>query len=186
MSKTVGESSRFHIFRGAAAKSLEESGVALARPSPAGPSKAGAARAQLAPIADRGNRTRVLFAGNGMSLVHLWYKSGFMLPRHTHDCDCLYLVVGGSLKLGTETLVTGDGFFVGSEVPYTYTAGERGVAVLEFRATAAFHTDLMVANPAFWDKLSETMRGRQAAWQDEREPPVDLHMLADADVLNGE
>ena len=30
---------------------------------------------------------------HGLSLGVVWFKSGFILPRHSHDCDCLYYPV---------------------------------------------------------------------------------------------
>jgi hypothetical protein len=159
---------RFKIFRGADAPGIEESGVERHRP--------GAAAAPenmmeaFAGLADPGYSHRVLFAAQGLSLLHLWFKSGFVLPRHSHDTDCLYFVLAGSLRIGTTDLQAGDGFFVGADVPYTYAAGERGVEVLEFRAAEAFYLDLMVKNAAFWSKLVDTMQDKQSVWPAEARP----------------
>ena len=40
----------------------------------------------------------------GFGLTHVWFKEGYALPLHSHDCDCLYYVIAGSLKMGTEEL----------------------------------------------------------------------------------
>jgi hypothetical protein len=119
---------------------------------------------------DAGHQLKVLFSVPGFSLVYVWFKSGFPLPRHTHNVDCLYYIVGGSLKLGSEELSTGDGFFIGKDVPYTYTPGERGVEVLEFRASNRFNIDVLAGNPAFWARAVETVRERRGAWESERQP----------------
>lgn len=124
----------------------------------------------LTGLADPGYCHRALFVGEGLSLLHLWFKSDFLLPRHSHDTDCLYFVVAGELRIGAEQLASGDGFFVGANVPYTYSAGERGVEVLEFRAAESFYLDLMTNNPAFWAKLKVAMAAKQASWPTEERP----------------
>ena len=48
-----------------------------------------------------GAQTLVLFkepGDEGMSLVYAWFKGGFVLPRHSHDADCLYYVIGGRCR----------------------------------------------------------------------------------------
>jgi hypothetical protein len=42
-----------------------------------------------------------------MSLCWAWFKSGYVLPRHSHNADCLYYVLGGSLRLGSVWLKAG-------------------------------------------------------------------------------
>ena len=44
----------------------------------------------------------------------------FPCPATVHNADCLYFIVAGSLRLGSEELGPGDGFFLGVDVPYTY------------------------------------------------------------------
>lgn len=86
-----------------------------------------------------GNVDAVLFRGDdGFSLVRAWFAPHYVLPRHSHDGDCLYLVVEGSLTMGAQTLVAGDGFFVPSDAPYAYEAGPEGVSVVEFRTRTSF------------------------------------------------
>jgi hypothetical protein len=119
---------------------------------------------------DAGHDLRVLFSAPGFSLVYAWFKSGFPLPLHTHDVDCLYYIVGGSLKLGHKELGRGDGFFIGSGVPYTYTPGPAGVEVLEFRASNHFNIKVMAEDPAFWEKAVETVRSQRPAWLNEARP----------------
>src|SRR3974377_2313112 len=45
---------------------------------------------------NEGQELRTLFAVPGFSLTYVWFKSGFPLPRHSHNVDCLYYIVGGS------------------------------------------------------------------------------------------
>jgi quercetin dioxygenase-like cupin family protein len=83
----------------------------------------------------------VLFKGagdDGFSLVQAWFGPHYVLPRHSHDGDCLYYVLSGSLKMGSQELQAGDGFFVPDGAPYGYEAGPDGVEVLEFRTRTSF------------------------------------------------
>jgi hypothetical protein len=129
----------------------------------------GAQRLQAAG-ADAGNELKLLFAIPGFSLTYVWFKSDFPLPRHSHDVDCLYYILGGSLMFGQEELRAGDGFFVAQDVPYTYKAGSAGVEVLEFRAADVFDIKVLANNPAFWDRAAETVRSRQSQWAREPRP----------------
>ncbi|MGJ3627380.1 cupin domain-containing protein [Sphingomonas sp. MMS24-JH45] len=74
----------------------------------------------------------------GMSLTYAWFKSGFPLPLHSHNADCLYYIIAGTLKLEREELGAGDGFFVGKDAPDQYKPGPTGVEVLEFRTADTF------------------------------------------------
>lgn len=117
-----------------------------------------------------GTTVKLLFEMPGLSLTHAWFKSGFPLPRHTHDVDCLYYIVAGSLRVGTETLAKGDGFFVGAGVPYHYVPGDDGVEVLEFRGSNSFDIKLLADNPAFWTKAVGTVNGNRESWASELPP----------------
>lgn len=129
----------------------------------------GAKQAIEAGIAE-GSELKVLFQMPGFSLVYAWFKSGYPLPRHTHNCDCLYYVISGSLSMGREELGPGDGFFVGKDVPYTYKPGNAGVEVLEFRATNAFDIKVLADNPLFWESAVKTARAQRSAWATEKPP----------------
>lgn len=119
---------------------------------------------------DEGQEVRLLFSMPGMSLTYAWFKSGFPLPLHTHNADCLYYIIAGSLKLGTEELSAGDGFFVGSNVPYTYRPGPHGVEVLEFRTADTFDIVFKGNTTAFWDKIVDGLRKERTGWQGQRKP----------------
>ncbi len=171
MTETSGKAAttRFAIFRAEAAVDFEEAGIMTpAEPTPI--EMAGAVEVIEAGYGD-GTRLKLLFSMPGISLTHVWFKSGFPLPRHSHDADCLYYIIAGSLRLGSEELGPGDGFFVGSDVPYHYTPGEAGVELLEFRTTNAFGIKLLANNPAFWAKAAETVRARKDIWREEVGPP---------------
>ena len=73
---------------------------------------------------------------HGISLVHVWFGANMPLFRHSHPRfgDCLYYIITGEVRLGSQVLGAGDGVFIPNEMPYKYTAGSEGVQLLEFRA----------------------------------------------------
>lgn len=118
-----------------------------------------------------GTQVKLLFSRPGFSLTWVWFKSGFPLPRHSHNADCTYFIVAGSLRIGTEELDAGDGFFVGKDVPYTYTAGPDGVELLEMRTANTFDIRLLAGNnPAWWEKALGTLVAAQDRWAGEGPP----------------
>ena len=170
MSQTAAEPDApgFAIYRAADAR--PQDGIPIMRHEPLSDRTAQAAgRLMQAGVGD-GHETRLLFCAGGFSLSYVWFKSFYPLPRHSHDVDCLYYVLGGSLRVGREELGRGDGFFVGAGVPYTYTPGSGGVEVLEFRAAGAFNIKVLAENPAFWDRAVATVNERRDDWQKEGRP----------------
>lgn len=162
MSEAQQQSPKFAVFRAGGALPYEQAQI-MTHGELTPVAAEGAFRLMSAGI-EQGHDTRVLFAAPGFSLVYAWFKSGYPLPRHTHNVDCLYYIVGGSLRLGTEELGKGDGFFVGAGVPYTYTPGPVGVEVIEFRASNAFDIQLLANNAAFWDKAVATVNAERESW----------------------
>jgi hypothetical protein len=158
----------FAIFRHA--DTAPEDGIPIMHRQPMTPAAIEGGTKMMAAGIDRGAENRLLFAAPGFSLAYAWFKSGFPLPRHSHDGGCLYYILAGSLRMGSETLAKGDGFFVGGDVPYTYTAGSDGVEVLEFRAADAFDIKVLANNPAFWDKALATVEARRDGWASEMRP----------------
>lgn len=156
---------RFAIFRASEAKAPPPS-----KSTGAASSTANEGRRQFYEAGGaEGVQITSLFSAPGFSLFYAWFKGGFPLSRHTHDTDCLYYIVAGTIKLGTETLGPGDGFFVGAEVPYAYTPGEEGVEVLEFRTTDDFSTDLL-GTAATWKKSVDAVIARRDQWREQGKP----------------
>ena len=121
-----------------------------------------------------GESSRLLFVEPGeigTSLVHVWFKSGYVLPFHSHDTDCLYYVLGGELHIGSRVLRQGDGFFVPADTGYGYQAGPEGVEVLEFRNATRFKLMFKANSDARWNQLVETCRERADIWAEENVPP---------------
>lgn len=159
----------FEIFRGAQAPSLAD--CACMTPVGETPNMLATLARHPEMLDSGGEHVDVPYRRPGMSLARLWLKSGFPLPLHTHDCDCLYYVVAGSIHLGNEVLVAGDGFFVATDVPYGYTAGPDGAEVLEFRATDTFEIRLKDKPEAAWEKTANQMLDSRERWAAEP-PPV--------------
>lgn len=105
-----------------------------------------------------------------MSLCSVWFRSFYPVVLHSHDADCLYYIVAGSIRLGSETLAAGDGFFVPADVPYTYTAGPEGVELLEFRTAEEFDIRFTSRNPAYWENTFAALAARRDAWPGEQRP----------------
>jgi quercetin dioxygenase-like cupin family protein len=108
----------------------------------------------------------------GMSLSLVSLKSGFVQPRHSHDSDCLYYVLSGSLQLGARTLNQGDGFFVPADAAYTYEAGPEGVEVLEFRNATRFSLSFRNNEAAHWARMAEAVAKNGAAWSEDTQSPT--------------
>jgi quercetin dioxygenase-like cupin family protein len=121
-----------------------------------------------------GERNRVLFrepGEEGMSLVHVWFKSGYVLPFHSHSTDCLYYVLGGELRMGSRILRKGDGMFIPADHGYGYEAGPEGVELLEFRNATHFNLFFRANPPERWEQIAEVYTHRAATWAEETEPP---------------
>ena len=163
-----GQAKRFEIFRRSEARTYAEEPVMYIEATTPVASE-GWPKVHDAGYMD-GNEVKLLFSAAGFSLTYAWFKSGLPLPLHSHDADCLYYILSGSLKLGTEMLGAGDGFFVGKDVPYSYVPGEKGLEILEFRDTNRFNIKFLASNPSFWEKAAEEIRGRRDAWATEVRP----------------
>lgn len=161
----------FRIFRMATSPSLDESG-AMEFAGLTEPLHEQMSRLLEAGI-DNGNVVKMLFKAPGYSLSHSWFKAGFPLPLHSHNSACLYYIVAGTLRLGTETLGPGDGFFVPASAPYTYTPGESGVEILEFRHEEEYDFRFVAkAGAPFWDKAVKQITDKQEQWRDAVPPHV--------------
>ena len=117
-----------------------------------------------------GAKVKLLYERPGMSLTYCWFKSGYPLPRHSHSADCLYFIMAGSLKIGTEDLGPGDGFFLGSDVPYAYVPGDKGVEVLEFRTSNHYDFKMLANNKAYWNTALANLLAAKAPWPEETPP----------------
>ena len=117
-----------------------------------------------------GDEIKVLVNIPGFSLTYVWFKKDYPLPLHSHDADCLYYIIAGSVKLGTEQLGARDSFFIPAGTPYTYKPGPEGVEVLEFRQASHFNFLNLAKGETFWSKAAETVAATREAWQTVRKP----------------
>jgi mannose-6-phosphate isomerase-like protein (cupin superfamily) len=161
---------RFTIFRAKDAPGLMESGIMKMAPMTdtqiIGFKKMGAAG-----VMD-GEEVKILVNLPGFSLAYAWLKAAYPLTLHSHDSDCLYYIVAGTLRIGTEDLGPRDSIFVPAGVPYTYKAGPEGVEVLEFRHETNFNFVNLSKSAAFYDKGAETCSSNRQGWKDAVPPSV--------------
>ena len=109
----------------------------------------------------------------GFSILHVWFKADYPVPRHTHDADCLYYIVSGSVVMGAQTLRTGDGFFIPTGAPYGYTAGPEGVELLEIRhRVAQFDIQILEMNAGKWAAMADTIASHREAWEADKVSPT--------------
>jgi hypothetical protein len=170
MSQTKDDKQGFKIFRAAEAPSLEE--ACCLTLAPFAPEAMSAFMKLLDSGFRDGEEIRVLVNIPGFSLTHIWFKKDFPLPLHSHDADCLYYVVAGSLKLGTQVLGPRDCFFVPTDAPYSYRPGPDGVELLEFRHKTHFNYVNHVHGEGFWSKAIDTVKTNRESWKTEKMPAL--------------
>lgn len=163
------EAAPFEIFRARDAVDYAEGGPMTAQPM-SDVELAGSARLTEAGFLE-GSQVKLAYSRPGMSLTYCWFKSGFPLPHHSHSADCLYFVVVGSLKIGSEELGPGDGFFLGADVPYSYVPGPEGVEVLEFRTSDKFDFRMLAKSEAYWDKALDNLLAARGDWPEQAVAP---------------
>lgn len=171
MSKQPSRSSRMRIFRAAEAYEVDETVMPMAGLD----ENVLAGFLQVAGCGlENGHRVRCVFqdkTGPGMSLVHIWYKSGFVLPQHRHDADCVYYVIAGEIRAGNAVVGQGDGLFIPKDHDYTYMAGPEGVELLEFRSVATFNIMLNGKDPDQWTRMAAAAEANAEAWKSQTKPP---------------
>lgn len=161
----------FQIYRASEAVDFDEAGMMHA----AGPIAEGIAEASQALVDEgmlEGSKLRLLFRRpGGFSLSYAWFKSGFPLPLHSHSTPCLYFIVAGTLRIGTQVLGKGDGFYLDANMPYIYEPGPEGAEVLEFRDTDSFDIRLRGRNVKWWHKALAKLKVAMNAWPAQKQPP---------------
>jgi hypothetical protein len=163
----------FEIFRGRDATDCDES---VMYRGPASEVAAAGAAAMVAAGLNEGSRVKVVYKRPGMSLTYCWFKSGYPLPLHSHNTECLYFIVSGSVRMGTETLNAGDGFFTGVDVPYSYTAGEDVVELLEFRNSDRFDGRPLANAEAYWQRALADLVAARKGWSGQEAPPSGMQV----------
>jgi mannose-6-phosphate isomerase-like protein (cupin superfamily) len=162
--------SRFAIFYERDAPSLDETGMMEYRSSEA--TAEGSQKLVEAGVLN-GSAITQLFrhsGENGFSLVHVWFKANYHLPRHSHNVDCLYYIVGGQVIMGRQVLGVGDGFYIPEDHAYGYRAGPKGAEVLEFRHATSFDIKLD-EKPEVFDRILKTVEENRDQWAADSVPP---------------
>ena len=119
-----------------------------------------------------GDEIKVLVDIPGFSLTHVWFKKDYPLPLHSHNADCLYYIIAGSLRMGNQELGPRDSFFVPSDVPYAYKPGPDGVELLEIRQKGQFNFAVHGNSLAYWEKLAETASANRGDWKTAERPKL--------------
>jgi hypothetical protein len=159
---------KMQIFRAAQAPKLMEAGV-MDKPASDATQRAGLDALVKAGYLE-GDETKLLFNIPGFSLVHSWFKKDYPLLLHSHNADCLYYIIAGTLRLGTEDLGRGDGFFVPAGARYKYRPGPDGVEVLEFRHSTRFDIQNYSKGKAFYEQALETVTSNLENWRQAKRP----------------
>ena len=167
-----GSPPRMQIFRHVDGQSMIETGAMRMAPSP--PEVVDSIKSAYAQGFGEGGRSRVVFSAGGISLTHVWFKANYPLPLHRHDGDCLYYIVAGTLRLGTETIGPRDGFFLPAGTPYTYKPGDQGVELLEFRTAEKFEFENLMDTVKFWSKAAAISAANREAWSTASPPDVEI------------
>jgi hypothetical protein len=159
---------KFEIFRAADAPEVNDSGLIDMIPGTDVQSE-GLQRMFEAGLND-GSELRVLVNIPGFSLFHIWFKAGYPLLLHSHNVDCLYYIVAGSLTLGTETLGPRDCFFVPANAAYTYQVGPEGLELLEIRHENRADFRSHAKTDVSYNKAVEAILANREAWVDAKRP----------------
>lgn len=170
MSESKQPDGKFQIFRAADAPGLMQ--AACMTVEPFSPVQRAGMDKMLAAGYLEGDQVKVLVNIPGFSLTHVWFKKDYPLPLHSHDADCLYYIIAGSLRIGTEELGARDSFFLPSGTPYTYRPGPDGVELLEFRHATHFNFVNLAKGAAFWDKGATAIAANVEGWRSARMPTL--------------
>lgn len=158
----------FTIFRAKDAPELMEAGCMTVEPF------TDVQRTGMNALVERGyidgGETRILTNMPGFAITHVWFKAGYPLPLHSHDADCMYFIIAGGVRLGTEELGPRDCFFVPKDVPYTYKPGPDGVELIEIRHEPHFNFLNLAKGAAFWSKAADAVEAHREGWKTARAP----------------
>jgi hypothetical protein len=165
----MSDDKKFQIFRAADAPGLMEAECMTVAPST--PEQKEGMKKLMEAGYHHGDEVKVLVDIPGFSLTHVWFKAEYPLLLHSHNADCLYYIIAGSLQMGSETLGPRDSFFVPADGAYTYRPGPEGVELLEFRQQGKFDFKNLTKGSAFFEKAAATVAANVDAWRTAK-PPV--------------
>jgi hypothetical protein len=161
---------KFQIFRAADAPGLMEAECMSIAPST--PEQQVGMKKLVESGYLEGDEVKVLVNIPGFSLTHVWFKADYPLLLHSHNADCLYYIIAGSLQLGTETLGARDSSFVPADGAYTYRPGPEGVELLEFRHEGKFDFKNLTKGSAFFEKAAQIAAANRETWRNAKMPTL--------------
>ena len=166
---------KFKIYRAAEAQQMlaRDRSVLQHNDVPHPETVAGVKRFAAAAGVANGATAKVIFSSPSLHISYAWFKSGFPLPVHSHDVNCFYLIVAGSMRFGAAQVGKGDGVFVPAGMPYTATPGAEGVEFIEVRTSDDYGTRYRGQTLEYWDRIVSAIEARQESWATER-PPLEL------------
>lgn len=166
----MSDDKKFQIFRAADAPGLMEAECMSIAPST--PEQQEGMKKLMAAGYHHGDEVKVLVDIPGFSLTHVWFKADYPLLLHSHNADCLYYIIAGSLQMGSETLGARDSFFVPADAAYTYRPGPEGVELLEFRQQGKFDFKNLTKGAAFFEKAAATVAANVEGWRTAKPPAL--------------
>jgi hypothetical protein len=166
----MSDDKKFQIFRAADAPGLMEAECMSIAPST--PEQQEGMKKLMAAGYHHGDEVKVLVDIPGFSLTHVWFKADYPLLLHSHNADCLYYIIAGSLQMGSETLGPRDSFFVPADGAYTYRPGPEGVELLEFRQQGKFDFKNLTKGAAFFEKAAATVAANVDNWRTAKPPAL--------------
>jgi hypothetical protein len=112
---------------------------------------------------------KVLLDIPGFNLTYGRLKPGFTVPLHQHHGKGVYFVISGEAIYGNVILGVGDGIYQPPLSPYTLTAGEAGLEIMEIRTTGGSETMFLSKSPKYWENvLKKTVEARKT-WNSDDE-----------------
>jgi len=166
----MSDDKKFQIFRAADAPGLMEAECMSIAPST--PEQQEGMKKLMEAGYHHGDEVKVLVDIPGFSLTHVWFKADYPLLLHSHNADCLYYIIAGSLQMGSETLGPRDSFFVPADAAYTYRPGPEGVELLEFRQQGKFDFRNLTKGAAFFEKAAATVAANVEGWRTAKPPAL--------------
>jgi hypothetical protein len=111
---------------------------------------------------------RVLLDVPGFNLAYGRLKPGYAVPLHFHQGHGVYFITAGSGRYGNVELKAGDGLFQPARSPYTLTAGEAGLELIEIRTVfGGGETYFMSNSEKYWAKFAQDTIKARETWSKE-------------------
>ena len=107
---------------------------------------------------------KVLLDVPGFNLTYGRLKPGFTVPLHHHHGEGVYFVIAGTAFYGNVKLTAGDGLFQPAHTPYSLTAGEDGLEIIEIRTVGGAETMFLSNSGKYWQNFLEKTVAAKESW----------------------